>query len=670
MASSIILAINKLLKYWEPLDVATDISHVRNRQRREARVLQILEGIGFSWRIYFVAFFGFLASSWSLIAINITMPALTFVYNFHDKQDLILDCATLSGTVLGMILFGHLADRVGRSALYGFELLIVLSAVGGAAFTSQGYAATGPDGLHSMDMEAALIWWRVALGLGIGAEYPMSAVIAAEFTSTAWRGTMLAAIFIAQPVGRLLAYSLNIGILSGFANSYQQDMWATHEEMLSSDPSLAMPKLTVDKVWRLVIGLAGVPAVFAVALRIFIPETPRFYSAVKRDMRKAYEAAIRLGSASPRPEDAESCGSDDLDELDNTQEPQTSWGAAANAYFFGKSQGWKPLFAITLQWLLLDVCFYGTGLDSPSTLAALWLDKAPGEQRAEWNVDPGNPGAGIYDVLYWNSKRTLLTTSTSAIAGSICVIPLVGFVSRKTLFIVTSALLAVTFAATAISIHFTYAQAPSHVASIVFYAITQFLFNIGPNTLTFIIAVEIFPTEFRGTSYGIAAAGGKVGAIIIRPIVQTMGPKDGFRLPVLLGVFAVIMALMAVLAWIEPYGVGWPEIQRVDPGQNWFRRLNNLSLEEISPWPPILEDDEGEGQPQAPVEALKIHHAEELADEPKRSTDEHADGAAAPNNHHRHTPIAASYLRPHANGTPATSHFNDSGYVMEEIRHS
>ncbi|KXJ93780.1 major facilitator superfamily domain-containing protein [Microdochium bolleyi] len=578
LLSAIMLAIHKLLKYWEPLRLEGDIGQVRNRQRREARVLQILEGIGFSWRIYFVAFFGFLASSWSLIAINITMPALIYVYDLQDQFGLHLDIATLVGTVLGMIIFGIVADQVGRSALYGFELLIVLAAIGGAAFSSQGYTSPVSNTHHSMDMNAALIWWRFALGLGIGAEYPMSAVIAAEFTSTAWRGTMLAAIFIAQPVGRLLAYGLSMAIIAGYTGR-------------TAEPTDAEMKITADSVWRLVLGLAGAPAVFAVALRFFIPETPRFYSAVKRDHRKAIEVALRLGSASTRSADTESLDSDELDEQLVPNQPRASWRTSAWAYLFGTSQGWKRLFAITLQWLLLDVCFCGTGLDSPSTLAALWLDKAGIEPAHIWNEDPGHPNADIYSVLAANSRRTLLTTSIAALLGSVCAIPLVGFVSRKSLYVITSAVLAMMFAANAIAIHKTYAQ-PSHVASIVFYALTQFLFNVGPNTLTFVIAVEIFPTEFRGTCYGIAAAGGKVGAIIIRPIVAQMGEKNDKNLPVLLGIFAIIMAIMAILAWIEPFGIGFPLIQQLEKDEQWSRRLNNLSLEEISPWPPSEDEEE------------------------------------------------------------------------------
>ncbi len=83
----------------------------------------------------------------------------------------ILDLVTLTATVLGMLLFGHFADLFGRSALYGFELLIVLSAIGGAAFSSEGYMVKNPTSYRSsMDIYASLTWWRFALGFGIGAE--------------------------------------------------------------------------------------------------------------------------------------------------------------------------------------------------------------------------------------------------------------------------------------------------------------------------------------------------------------------------------------------------------------------------------------------------------------------------------------------------------------------
>ncbi|KAL8349764.1 hypothetical protein RB598_005228 [Gaeumannomyces tritici] len=605
-------AVSQVFKWWEPLKLEGDIRHVRHRRRRERQILNILDGIGFSWRVYLVAFMGFLASSWSLIAINITTPALFYLYGPESRDsdggalpkdaDLVLDMVTLGGTVVGMIGFGHVADRLGRSALYGFELLIVLAAIGGAAFSSRGYVDP-ISGSSSMDIYASLIWWRATLGLGIGAEYPMSAVIASEFTATAWRGTMLAAIFLAQGIGRVCAYGLGRAIIHAY--SLQAPAMANWGD--------ASVKLAVDSIWRMVLGLAGVPAVFAIGLRIFIPETPRFYSAIKRDLNKALGAVIKIGSTSPRPQDA---ASDDSDEPDAEEGGggRPSWSSAFWTYLFGKSQGWKRLTPLTLQWLLLDIAFYGTGLDSPRTLAGLLMNSTPTVKPGDlptWNEDLSRPGADIYEVLQLNTGRTLYMTSAAAITGSLAVIPLMGLFKRRTLYIWTSGALALLFAAASITVSQTYGrEGDGHYASVVLYALTQFLFNLGPNTLTFVLAAEVFPTEFRGTCYGVAAAGGKVGAILARVISRSMRHVDDERgrgLWIMLAVFSGIMALMAALALFAPFGLGIPDTQtterRYDGSGGGGRRraicgggpggLTDLSLEEISPWPLVESDDEG-----------------------------------------------------------------------------
>lgn len=123
-----------------------------------------------------MAFLGFLASSWSLISVTIITPALYFIYDRHGQLNadagLVLDMVTLTATVVGMVVFGHVADRVGRSALYGFEVIIVMAAIGGAAFSSAGYIIhQGQDNEEgSLDIYAALFFFRALLGLGIGAE--------------------------------------------------------------------------------------------------------------------------------------------------------------------------------------------------------------------------------------------------------------------------------------------------------------------------------------------------------------------------------------------------------------------------------------------------------------------------------------------------------------------
>ena len=57
----------------------------------------------------------------------------------------------------------------------------------------------------------------------------------------------------------------------------------------------------------------------------------------------------------------------------------------------------------------------------------------------------------------------------------------------------------------------------THSASKAFvflYCLTNFFQNFGPNTTTFVVPGEVFPTRYRSTGHGISAASGKLGAVI------------------------------------------------------------------------------------------------------------------------------------------------------------
>ena len=57
----------------------------------------------------------------------------------------------------------------------------------------------------------------------------------------------------------------------------------------------------------------------------------------------------------------------------------------------------------------------------------------------------------------------------------------------------------------------------THAASkgfTVLYCLANFFQNFGPNTTTFIIPGEAFPTRYRSTAHGISAASGKLGAVV------------------------------------------------------------------------------------------------------------------------------------------------------------
>lgn len=73
--------------------------------------------------------------------------------------------------------------------MYGTELLIIVFTTITSAFASN---TASPKGLTVVGM---LIIWRFFLGIGIGGDYPLSAIITSEFANTKNRGAMIAAVF-------------------------------------------------------------------------------------------------------------------------------------------------------------------------------------------------------------------------------------------------------------------------------------------------------------------------------------------------------------------------------------------------------------------------------------------------------------------------------------------
>lgn len=105
------------------------------------------------------------------------LPMISYVYWRDETSSLRLtgiNIATLAGTLFGMVIFGFLADKNGRKKMYGVELVLLITSTLGVVMSSQ-----GENG--SMNIYAWLIWWRICVGIGVGADYPLSAVITSEY---------------------------------------------------------------------------------------------------------------------------------------------------------------------------------------------------------------------------------------------------------------------------------------------------------------------------------------------------------------------------------------------------------------------------------------------------------------------------------------------------------
>jgi MFS transporter, PHS family, inorganic phosphate transporter len=129
-----------------------------------------------NWRVWAIAGSGLFLDSYNLVAINSIFPSAAFFYWKSDHLGdyrAAIDIITLLGSAIGPIVLGYLADKHGRRAVYGWELLLTLFGTWNLVLSSH---SKNPAGIM-------LVWmttWRLVLGIGVGSEYPLSAVITAE----------------------------------------------------------------------------------------------------------------------------------------------------------------------------------------------------------------------------------------------------------------------------------------------------------------------------------------------------------------------------------------------------------------------------------------------------------------------------------------------------------
>lgn len=151
---------------YTPCEGGTDATEPREELSHKT------QHVSFLWVLMSGA--GFLADAYDLFVINI---AVDIMARCPYKQPLTM--ATIStvksmavgGAIIGQILFGTLADIIGRKQIFIATCYLVMLGciLSGLAVDSQVF------GIYS---QVAL--WRFLLGVGIGGEYPLSAAITAE----------------------------------------------------------------------------------------------------------------------------------------------------------------------------------------------------------------------------------------------------------------------------------------------------------------------------------------------------------------------------------------------------------------------------------------------------------------------------------------------------------
>lgn len=149
-------------------------------------------------------------------------------------------------------------------------------------------------GNQAVSIVGTLIVWRFIMGVGVGGDYPLSAVIASEFASKRNRGRLMTAVFANQGWGQLSGHIL-VRVRCIFDHIYLTAsslvslvIVRAYRDTLQNAGTNPIPGVnTVDYMWRLFIGLGCIPAAVALYFRLTITETPRFTMDVRRNVRQA-----------------------------------------------------------------------------------------------------------------------------------------------------------------------------------------------------------------------------------------------------------------------------------------------------------------------------------------------------------------------------------------------
>ncbi|KAF9208362.1 Inorganic phosphate transporter pho84 [Haplosporangium sp. Z 27] len=451
---------------------------------------------------------GFFTDAYDIFIINLVSPMLGILYypnnggRIPQGTEGVLKGMSSVGTFCGQLLFGYLGDAKGRQKIYGLELMIIIFGTLCCAMCGSNIKGSSAIGYLS--------FWRFVLGLGIGGDYPMSATVTSEWASAGRRGQMMSLIFSMQGIGNMTAAIVTLVVLKIFKTAIEFDT------------------ANLDIVWRVCIGLGCIPAAATVYFRLTMPESPRYAMDVEKNAAKAQQSVqLRNGVVT------------EADEIAANSAPKAEisvWKEFAE--YFSKWENAKVLIGTCSTWFLLDISFYGLSLNQSIVVNVM-----------------GFTGDGtVFNDLWRNTIGNLIVSCLGAVPGYFLTVIFIEKMGRKPIQLMGFAIVTILFIVMAADLH----HLQKHTAVFVFvFALSQLFMNFGPNSTTFVIPGEVFPTRVRATAHGLSAASGKLGAIITTfafpKLVDSGGPPGAHAwLNKMFGLFAGLMALGFMLTFLIP----------------------------------------------------------------------------------------------------------------------
>lgn len=181
-----------------------------------------------------------------------------------------------------------------------------------------------------------------------------------------------------------------------------------------------------------------------------------------------------------------------------------------------------------LSWFLFDIVFYANSLFHDDITSAL--------------------GAG---TLLLEARNTLIIVLIM-LPGYWAAIALLDRLGRKNMQIIGFAMMTVLFLVCGLA----YQELKKVVwLFVLIYGLTFFFSNFGPNTTTYVVPGEIYPTRLKATCHGISAASGKAGAALGTFCFPFLNPSTpvGLQSAMLVCSVTALLGLLGTLVFTPRY---------------------------------------------------------------------------------------------------------------------
>jgi MFS transporter, PHS family, inorganic phosphate transporter len=440
---------------------------------------------------------GFFTDAYDLFVIGIASALITKDWNLSSGRLALLNSTMLFAAFLGALVFGRFADVIGRKRVYWIVAAIMIVGALGAALSPSYWV---------------LIGFRFVLGVGVGGDYPVSAVMVSEYANRKDRGKLVGMVFGTQALGLIVGPLIALALLGAGASN--------------------------DTAWRVLLALGAVPAAAVIYLRCRMPESPRYQVQVQG---KAEQAASRMvhftsGQVNGNGTSGQVGGNGTNGQVGGNGTNGQVGGNGTNGLqhemglrAFLTNRRWLIMLAGTAgTWFLLDYAYYGNTISTPQILSLI------------------SPHASTMTKI----ALQLAIFVVAAVPGYLLAIARLDKVGHRRLQLIGFAMMALCFAIIAVVPGMTTVVVPF----LLVYGVSYFFTEFGPNMTTFVMPSELYPVSMRATGHGISAGIGKLGAFIgvfLFPLLQT---TLGLRGTLLLTAGVAVAGFALTLVLPEPAG--------------------------------------------------------------------------------------------------------------------